>query len=587
MELARCAQKLLLRDPTPKIRFLFPSNPAPTTVFLRSRLIRRRRRRRNFVVSVASAEVGALVEQAGGKRVVELVGAFNKLTGTMKNVHSSTTSSQTLLFKSLKLSIPILHSLPLAPDGRSPLSKALSLALLLAHLQMDAEVISAGILRQVLEAGAVSIMKVRDRISSGTAHLLHESLRVKNVSAKVEVLDDETAAALRKFCLTFYDIRALILDLAFKLDTMRHLDYLPRYQQQMLSLEVMKIHAPLAHAVGTNLLSLELEDLAFRYLFPCSYLYVDTWLRNHERDATYEPLIDVYKERVLHSLETDSLLADMVEDISVKGRYKSRYSTMKKLLRDGRRPEEVNDVLGLRIVLKPRCGSDVGERACYRAREIIRSLWEEMPHRTKDYIAKPKPNGYRSLHMAVNVSEYDRARPLMEIQIRTTEMDMLADAGAASHSLYKGGLTDPEETKRLKAIMVAAAELAALRLKDLPSANHKGIEIDQRDRVFHLLDKNGDGRISIEELMEVMEELGAPGEDACEMMQLLDSNSDGSLSSDEFDLFQEKVNIVDIRHYGSNHGTSIGSCIPSPFLFFLLLWINNIAYTCLKSSLLC
>lgn len=88
---------------------------------------------------------------------------------------------------------------------------------------------------------------------------------------------------------------------------------------------------------------------------------------------------------------------------------------------------------------------------------------------------------------------------------------------------------------------MAAAELAALRLKDLPPTNHKSIEVDQRDRVFRLLDKNGDGRISIEELMEVMEELGAPGEDACEMMQLLDSNSDGSLSSDEFDLFQTQV----------------------------------------------
>jgi hypothetical protein len=89
--------------------------------------------------------------------------------------------------------------------------------------------------------------------------------------------------------------------------------------------------------------------------------------------------------------------------------------------------------------------------------------------------------------------------------------------------------------------MLAAAELAALRLKDFPSPNHKGIEFDERDRVFRLLDKNGDGKISIEELTEVIEELGAPGEDAHDMMLLLDSNSDGSLSSDEFQMFQKQV----------------------------------------------
>lgn len=89
--------------------------------------------------------------------------------------------------------------------------------------------------------------------------------------------------------------------------------------------------------------------------------------------------------------------------------------------------------------------------------------------------------------------------------------------------------------------MMAAAELAALRLKDFPSTNHMGPESDHRNRVFRLLDKNGDGKISIEELMEVMEELGAKGEDAREMMRVLDSNSDGSLSSDEFDMFQKQV----------------------------------------------
>ena len=314
--------------------------------------------------------------------------------------------------------------------------------------QMDAEVISAGILREVLEAGAVTIYEVRDRIGTGTAHLLHESLRVKQIPSKVEVLDDDSTAALRKFCLTYYDVRAVILDLAIRLDMMKHLDYLPRYQQQMLSLEVMKIHVPLAHAVGTNFLSLELEDLSFRCLFPYSYLYVDTWLRSHETGS--KPLIDVYREHLLQSLKADHLLAEMVDDISVKGRYKSRYSTMKKLLKDGRKPEEINDILGLRVILKPRSGvntSKLGEKACYRTREIIQSLWKEMPHRTKDYIAKPKANGYKSLHMAVDVSEGGRTKPLMEIQIRTTEMDMMASGGTASHSLYKGGVTDPEEVR--------------------------------------------------------------------------------------------------------------------------------------------
>lgn len=93
--------------------------------------------------------------------------------------------------------------------------------------------------------------------------------------------------------------------------------------------------------------------------------------------------------------------------------------------------------------------------------------------------------------------------------------------------------------------MMAAADLAAIRLKDLSSNKHQSLKTttNQRDRVFCLLDKNGDGMISIEELMEVMEELGAPGEDAEEMMQLLDSNSDGSLSSDEFDTFQKQVGL--------------------------------------------
>lgn len=107
-------------------------------------------------------------------------------------------------------------------------------------------------------------------------------------------------------------------------------------------------------------------------------------------------------------------------------------------------------------------------------------------------------------------------------------------------------IRDPCNTqaKRLKAIMIAAAEYAALRLKDFTSPNPKGHATDSSDRIFRLLDKNGDGKISIEELMEIMVELGAKGEDAREVMQLLDANSDGSLSSDEFDMFQKQVTLI-------------------------------------------
>ncbi|KAF8097351.1 hypothetical protein N665_0290s0010 [Sinapis alba] len=504
--------------------------------------IHKRRRRWNPRSEAEDSATARSPEAAGGKMVVELVGAFNEVTERMNSVWLSTSSSR-LLFKALKLSIPILQSLPLASDGRSPLSKALSLSILLADLQMDAEVISASILSEVVEAKAISIHEVRDQIGTGTAHLLHEIFRVKNIPFKVDVLDDETAASLRKFYLTYYDIRAVIMDLVSKLDEMRHLDHLPRYRQQIFSLQVLKIYSPLAHAVGANHLSLELEDISFRYLFPCSYIYLDSWLRSHENGS--KPLIDVYKEQLHRSLKGDLVLAGMVDDVYVKGRYKSRYSMMKKVLRDGRKPEEVNDVLGLRVILMPN-DDEMGEKACYRTSEIVRSIWKEIPHRTKDYIAKPKANGYKSLHMAVDVSDSDQTRPLMEIQIRTMDMDGSANAGTASHSLYKGGLTDPKEAKRLKAIMMAAADLAAIRLKDLSSNKQQSLRTttNQRDRVFCLLDKNGDGMISIEELMEVMEELGAPGEDAEEMMQLLDSNSDGSLSSDEFDTFQKQVEFM-------------------------------------------
>lgn len=314
---------------------------------------------------------------------------------------------------------------------------------------MDAEVIAAGLLREVVEAGYIKIGAVEEALGKGVGRLLHDCSCVKHMPSRLETLDDDSAKAVRQFCLAFHDVRAVVVEVAARLDIMRHIQTLPRYRQQILALETMQIYAPLAHAMGTGTMSLELEDLGFWVLFPDSYAYIGSWLKRHWADG--DKLLNDCRDKLQLALEGDPELQSLVESVTITGRCKSRYSTMKKLLRDGRQPEEVFDVLGLRVVLAPKEGGGVdqekgtGVRACYRAMEIAISLWREVPGRLKDYIAEPKKNGYKSLHLAVSLDEERIFSPPMELQIRTAAMDAMAEGGLASHSLYKGGLTDPEQ----------------------------------------------------------------------------------------------------------------------------------------------
>eukprot|EP01018_Ginkgo_biloba_P011879 Gb_17313 [translate_table: standard] len=276
---------------------------------------------------------------------------------------------------------------------------------------MEAKVIIAGLLTELLEVGVVSRHEVQQQLGSGVMHLLHGNLRVKKMPSRVDTLYNEHASALRKFCLAYHDIGAVIVELADELsrsclDMMRHSMHLPKYHQQTLALEIMQIYALLAHAIRTRSLSLELDDIAFQSLFPNSYSFIDTWLRSHATGG--KGIIDEYRCQLCESLQKDAMFHSMVDEISVHGWYKSHFSTMKKLLKDGRKPQEVYDVLGLRVVLKPNAGKDEWERGtktCYRTHEIIQSLWKKVPQRMKDYIAEPKENGYESLPLAVDLSD--------------------------------------------------------------------------------------------------------------------------------------------------------------------------------------
>lgn len=314
---------------------------------------------------------------------------------------------------------------------------------------MDGEVIAAGLLREVVEAGYLNISEVEKVLSNEVGVLLKDCSRVKHLPSFLETLDDASVKAMREYCLGFHDIRAVVVEVASRLDTMRYLQVLPKYRQQILALETMQIYAPLAHAAGTGKISHELEDLGFWVLFPDSYSYIGSWLKRHFADGN--DVVKQCQDDLQKALEEDPEMQSLIESVRILGRCKSKYSTMKKLLRDGRTPEEVFDVLGLRVILVPKEGSSKENcaRTCYRALEIATTLWEEVAGRLKDYIAKPKKNGYESLHLAVTLSNPGTWSPLMEIQIRTAEMDATAEGGLASHSLYKGGLTDPEQVNFL------------------------------------------------------------------------------------------------------------------------------------------
>lgn len=196
---------------------------------------------------------------------------------------------------------------------------------------MDAGVIAAGLLRQVVETGYLTIAEVENVLGADLAILLKDCSRVKHMPSLLEALDDVSVKAMRDYCLGFHDVRSVIVEVAARLETMRYVQALPKYRQQILALETMQIYAPLAHAMGMGKISHELEDLGFGVLFPDSYTYIGSWLKQYFSDGN-----DIVKQcevDLQKALEEDSEMKSLVEAVKILGRCKSKFSTMKKLLR--------------------------------------------------------------------------------------------------------------------------------------------------------------------------------------------------------------------------------------------------------------
>ena len=328
-------------------------------------------------------------------------------------------------------------------SGEPYITHPVAVARILAELGMDAESIQAGLLHDTVEDTEVSFEDIEREFGPGVRKIVEGETKVSKLPKLAGKLEDEQAENLRQmFIAMTEDVRIVIVKLADRLHNMRTLEFMPPEKQRRISKETLEIFAPLAHRLGMGQIKTELEDLAFRYLYPAEFRALKKRLESHQ--AMRQGVVEQARERLAKAISQDSVLAGLLRSFEVVGRTKHLYSIWRKMQRDGRSLEQIYDLVALRVILDPKDEDQHGKLVCYNVLGIVHQLWQQIEGRFKDYISTPKPNGYQSLHTTVVV---ESGVPL-EVQIRTREMHRLAEYGIAAHWLYKEGITDPREIER-------------------------------------------------------------------------------------------------------------------------------------------
>ncbi|HEY4523748.1 MAG TPA: RelA/SpoT family protein [Candidatus Paceibacterota bacterium] len=322
-------------------------------------------------------------------------------------------------------------------SGEPYFAHALAAAENVASWNLDEESIAAALLHDTIENTTVTLETLKNEFGSEVAKIVDGTTKIGKIKYRGVELQVEN---LRKMFLALSeDIRVIIVKLADRLHNMQTLKYVPVQKQKRIALETTEIYAPIAYRLGMQKLSGELEDLAFPYIYPKEY----EWLKK-EVKVEYEKresFIEKLRPLVKRELE-DNGIAPLFIDARAK-HYASLY---KKLLRYDMDISKIYDLVALRIIV-------INIEDCYGSLGIIHKLWPPLPGRIKDYIAMPKPNGYRSLHTTVFC-----LGNTLEIQIRTQEMHDEAENGIAAHWAYEQSKGTKSYSER-KAVVAQKKEL--------------------------------------------------------------------------------------------------------------------------------
>lgn len=313
-------------------------------------------------------------------------------------------------------------------SGEPYFNHLLSVGNILAQLRANPTTVAAGLLHDVLEDCGVAKEVLEKEFSPELATIVESVSKIGNIQFKDE--KEYLAANHRKiFIAMAKDIRVILVKLVDRLHNMRTLQWQSEEKQKKIAAETLDVYAPIAHRLGISEIKNELEDLSFYYLYRQQYYEVAKLveIRKAERDSQVHDMID----------DISKLLSEHNLPHRIFGRSKHLYSIYKKMTTKNKRFDEILDLLAIRIITEE-------EVNCYEILGYIHAKYRPIPGRLKDYIAMPKMNMYQSLHTTI-VGEEGH---IFEVQIRTEEMDAIAERGIAAHWRYKEGSKRTQEKEQ-------------------------------------------------------------------------------------------------------------------------------------------
>ena len=320
------------------------------------------------------------------------------------------------------------HRGQIRKSGEPYISHPLAVAGIIADWQLDAQAVIAALLHDVMEDTEVSKDEISQRFGRPVADLVDGVSKLDRIEFKSQ--QDAQAENFRKMLLAMArDVRVMLIKLADRLHNMRTLDAVSPQQRRRVARETLEIYAPIANRLGLDGLYREMQELAFRHLYPRRYKVIDKAVRSARgnRRQGMGRILEAIRER----------LAQAGVEATVTGREKHIYSIYKKMVEKQLSFSQVLDIYGVRVT--------VGDApACYLSLGVLHGLYKPVPGKFKDYIAIPKINGYQSLHTTL-IGQY--GIPL-EIQIRTQAMNRVAETGVASHWLYKSSDAEISESQQ-------------------------------------------------------------------------------------------------------------------------------------------